>query len=539
MSKTTDNQSNDISTTNTTEGSNQQTNKKNKRILTIASISSIGVVTLLLIGLIPVSGQSLISRTLDSLGNHKASATLDSFSRLNSEEIGLNALVLANYSDKEVCKNLQSNISDTQFGLRAISGEATTKSRPINPDYADKLSLDSHFEGTLNIEKNEFFGGANITANIDFDTVNQIFDEYYQKNNTGRDNSITDYNDSNYNDSYSQSSSSTSAPSQFSDWGMTTVNFNGKVFLTRDIGGLTIHSITVENNAFSSSNKLNKWYTQDLQLEGDKETKKDEAINDITDVVLQQLYFKPSEIFNSTTIGIYTEALCSIVDSVDAEKVSTITFGSEGSTQTKKVRPIVIKLKNNYLQTLLESLPKLSTSIKNDDVTKQYLKDQYSEFVKFGQAIYKLNDQIYGTSSPNDINIPTQEEYNKEIDELFESIGSEEELRDGIESLLASFNVDTEVVITNYIDVETGKIYAIKTSSIARLKDLDSNQDLTSTAKKILKDGYLTETIVYNLKFNENVKNIEIPSNTSTLNELQNDSSNLDIIRRINTPFDL
>jgi hypothetical protein len=522
---------------------------KIKRLFWMVGGGLVAFILLAILLIAPFGQQSGLAMGLDAVGRHKAALSVDLITRNSSN--GLFQLIGGlDLSNPQACTQaVQQKLSSSEFKLEALQGNSFTDARPVKADFADKFNTQISVQGSLDSQKVKAGADINLSLTADTGIINKIATE--NGSESGQ------------------------------DYGQIRGNLAGSTRMDRDALYFTISALDIKTNDFTSNNQLNNWYKSDFKYpQEERERQRNDGITELMEASRDLLNIKPGEMFGQNTISTMAKTVCDSQTKIEVLAPAQVTLGQGSLAQTKTLRPIRVTPSTDS-QAQINAQVELSSKIQSDEQLKNYLKAKYSSVAKAATALNKIlpereeadqneykrrqeeytkameklnNDLSSGNySTPVEfpmypsyseiptkkvpaVNVPTQEEYDKQIDQAFSNPKSADELRTQLQDSLKQqqelFEVKMEPVLY-YLDMETGNLAGYESSQVIVFKDKAFEQNKSQTLKDILKDGVRVRNQAWNIKVNQ-VDDLQMPAESKNIQDFQKDFEKTDAGNRLN-----
>ncbi len=469
------------------------------------------VVLLLLIICVPINGKSLLSRGLDKSGNHLTAFALEQAYKGKIKDLPLQNIL----NTQSSCKGYVDAIKTTSLDATAGSFESSFEATSLNSSAKNDFNIESTLKAGYDIKALEANLDASIKAKFNVNTVQKISDEMKTTNSGSND---------------------TSSP--LPKWGQSSVETQVKTIINKDTGFVSIPKVELATAEFTSNNKLNNWYSQDLKYTNTRdENSRQEGLKELREVLTGELRgINPQDSLFKPFTDDYLTDLCNHVGEIKVSESKSFTLGNSLSSQTLEAREITVPSYKSLEEVLKSSSQKNNTNITKSSLTAA--KAKYGTVVKIIQAINKILPQNNGVDQID--KVPTQKEFEEGIDkaiaEMEKGNQSSEETQKSLQESLDQINKYIEVSIDPnhiYFDTNTGELAGTQGGMTIKpkaelLKDVES-----STARTLLQDGIRISGSNWNFTSGRGVKPLEFPTNTKSISDFTKDISNTDIGKRV------
>jgi hypothetical protein len=453
------------------------------------------IVALLLVGFtVPIKSQTLISRALDTTGFSKQALGVDLINK--NDNALLKDLSSVDPTKPDTCKPLWKSGNSLLKNNGLVSGKIQNTTYVVNPTYKDNFTSDIYGEGVIDLKNFETSGNFDIKANIDLDVIKKLIEE------TEKD--------------------SSSAPADLSKLkGKAKAQLQFESVVQSEGLFLKIPKLLIDSSLNKTDKSSSDWYKNDFKLNN---TQKD-GLKELGPL-LQELLLsaEPDKILSTPTGELLVTTSCSLISSIEVQKVEDKTFGQGDHKITHTVRPIQIIFKDNWQQILIDKSFELSKAIKEDATLKNYLLSRYELVKKIAIAGVKLSED-YDPNKNYDQEF-NKEDYEKGVNKFFDDIVPE----DISKSLKESTKEQNEIVkVLNsktvyYLDQSNLEIVASSAEQTTSLNvaDIDGLNDI-KTLRELLKDGIYSKTETYDMKYGEKAVKVNTPSKTKSFDTFTED----------------
>jgi hypothetical protein len=483
-----DNESEDFNSPNSTPQTQESKPKsKKKSFLPKFLMVSTSLVVLMIAGIvasvfIPVGAQTLASRALDSAGLHNFALGAEGIAKSNGN-------LLTYYSsidpkNPQSCGNNWKSATKYISGMNQVSGSLYSQAYFNNPEYKDDFNFESYISGVLDLENVQTQGEVDLSAKANLDLIEEIVKEYEAG------------------DSVSQLE------------GMFSLDAKFVSIIDLEKLALKVPEIKLQVDEKFAGVSSNDWYGQDFELEDIQK----EGAKDISTEIRGALKdFNPEQnVSEETWKTVFTES-CKLIEKVEVQSPETKTFGPEGKTVTKEVRPIKVTFVDNSIVKQQESGKIILETVQKDEKLKAYLKSLYPRYKNIAIASEKIN-KTYSPGKNYDQAYP-QGDFEKAIDDYFASLSEQAkylESLNGTENPLFDLEAQgLKIQQTSYfyLNQENLDFYAFENQIEYLFEDKFFSSEFGSEIKGTLKDlisqGVMFKVIGYGTEYNENAKKVE------------------------------
>jgi len=463
--------------------------KSHKKLFISLGILGFVIIFLLFSFLVKIGGQAIASRVFDATGNHRAALAVDSiFYSGDLKAIGSIGLNRKNAD----CGNNWDNLANQKINLDYLSTNTITTIGPASPDQQDLFLIQTLFSGSLDAVNGKASAqlGLNVKTNTDkystlVDNIRTLVKSYY-----GID---------------------------FKDPGTVSLNTVVNGIINSDKAYLklgTLKTTSDKNNDFNQDGSMPDYYSQDLNLTNEQK----QALQNLLLNVRNLINVKLNTVLSKETGRKLVSIACQIIDKVDVGAPQNVAFGPDGNKVSKYVRPISISLKttDQITKLLQDNQFDIQKTLYKDDTLKQFLKGNYKNLMKIQDNIVALSGREAGLSSPTN---ETQEEFNKNIDEAFDS-GYKNTDAPARRQTKNQIYIDGSTMI-GYISMDEGKFYGSKSEQVIKFDNLYISQLPVTDPKaiKLFTNGILIRSESYDQRSGKFVDPIVEPSLTKSFQQ--------------------
>lgn len=479
-----DNQNTDKNTENKTKESSQKVKNIDKKKNNFGSLKALFLLTIcfLLIAILGVfcifvgtKDRSLAAMAFDASGNHKFALGSEIIRRNPKIFGGLLGLNLKN----DRCESIWNENLINQKPAWAGSFKSYVEIVPNNPDYKNKFSLVADSSFGLNLKEQKSEANISLKANLDFDILQKELGSEIKQDATGQ----------------------------------TTLDGSASALLDQSAGYIKIHNLAIKSSDFDSNNSLNNWYKQDYGFDSTQK----EGLKEISEVFEEVLKTKPTDLITQKDGESLANTFCKTIDEIKVESLTDLKIGIENKEQSYKVRPIVIKNKDNTNQILVDELPDQAGKIVKNEKFSNYLKNKYQLVQKAAKALGKI--QKYSENSGN------EEDYKRGVDDLVKQF-DKEDLRKGLENQQKEYSDDFKITYepnVYYLSPENLNLTATKSTINLSFSPNFYKNYKTDEVKKLFAEGFAITSYTYEISKNGEVESVEIPANTKDAKDLAKD----------------
>jgi hypothetical protein len=498
---------------------------QSKKIIVIAgSIVLIGVLSIL-----PVfAGSSLLSKSLDSLGLHKAAFGVDKLSSTLVPQSGTTAKgTLLQFDIDKISQSLKGdkscasiwddikNKSQTIAASDLITGGSVTITTKDNKDIL-KVGAQIQAQGDVNNLKSA--AQVRATAMVDSDVVVSTAKSL----NLGVD--LSKFNE-----------------------GVISADAQARGVLTVDNGVFALSDLKVKSNSVNFNESLKNtgktgteeynWYGSATELDAAQKS----AVKDVSKTAQKLLSTKPSAVITDETGKAIAKFICSGVKDVDIQGVGEYTLG--GSILPNKItaRKVSIKAQNqSYAEMAKEDTQNVNAiieALKKDQTLRAWLKSQYPAFKSLndnGNIINKNtgnSDPAFASQSAWDASI------DKGIDDLSTSAYGDDSQKI-IDQIFAVIDLSVEKNDV-YFNV-AGEVVGAESTIAIKAKDgaagaLGLGGQVPASVLDLLKSKITINTFISKLSISENElpkEAIMVPSSFKKPEDIVGDLENKDSVKK-------
>ncbi len=443
-----------------------------------AVVAVAGLLAVLLLSIIPVFGQSLLSRGLDAVGAHKAALKTDLMTSKN--EAFANKLAAVNFQDPENCADLWENLVSQEIEeVNAQSQKYMYQISPVNSEYKDSAVIRVTGDMAVDMEQQAMSVALGMTVKADKGLVESFGLDLADK---------------------------------------ITLDLEAKGVSTVEGAYFSIPKIDVSSNGESYSTQFNDWYGQELSI---TDTQKD-GISDLAALAKEISLISLDEIISSDTGEYAMEAFCGLIKDAEVGGIDTYSFGPDGEYSTKS-REIVFEVNlEDGGKNLEATLPELADKIINDDLLEEFVSGKYDTLSDLQDAMVKM------TGDDDIVPLPaTEGDYKEMVKEAFEGARDDFDKDEMKEGIAGEFDIEKEaqdmiehIKFYSYINQKTDKIDSIK----IEVKIMLPEEAFTEGDQMdFLKDGIMLSYQVYEIRTNDEVAEIEVPISTKSIEQFMED----------------
>ena len=455
----------------------------------ITGLVALVVVLVLIVGsvFLRIGNQTVLARALDAVGQHKLALSSDYIGSkgLLSKQAGASTL---DPSKPEDCAAIWTQISNTSlndlqkdyssYDYTKVSSIVKYVIQPVANDYKDKFKFEGYYSSSSDIKNSSL--AFNTTSNLAIDT------DVLKKVIPGATNGTPDL-------------------------GLVTLSGTGKFVLQPKKMFVSLPDLNLKAKGIDDKGSLSSSYSYDIPASSSNTPTLDtEKINKSLEKVLSR---RLNEALSDDTGKAFFAYICSGVKSYSVGAPQTMDFGSGEFARKRDVRPVTIELKPDFYSVYLKGLPNLVEKLSQDPKLKPFLKANYDTFKELSQ------------SSAEPSSFPTQDEFNKQVDDMFKDF-KKDVVSNDIDLIVAAFNKAVKITaspIKTYIDLETlqeygGDFQLVVAPTAESLANLGSPE-----ISNILKDGILFKANVYDVKYGTKAEPIIAPTGAKDIAALPDD----------------
>jgi hypothetical protein len=468
------------------ESKPKKASKSSKNLIT--GLVALVVVLVLIFGsvFLRLGNQTVLARTLDALGQHKLALSSDYIGSkgLLSKQAGAATLDPSKPADCEAIWTQISNTSLTSLQKDLASEDYNKQSsivkyviQPVANDYKDKFKFEGIYSTSADVKNNSIAFNTTSSIAVDTDVLKNLVPG-------GSD-----------------------APL---DLGLVNLSGTGKFVLQSNKVFVSLPDLNLKAKGLDENGSLTSSYSTDLPQSETTSIFDNEKLNKPLDRLLSQ---KLGDALSEDTGKAMFAYFCSGIKSYTVEAPKTMDFGSGEYARRKDVRPISMELKPDFYSVYLKGLPNIVEKLSQDPKLKPFLKANYETFKEISQ------------SSTEPTEFPTQEEYNKQVDEMFNDFKKDQMVKD-IDQGLVEFDKSVKITaapIKSYIDLETlqeyGGDFQLTITPTVETLSLTGSPEIAS----ILKEGIVLKANVYDMKYGSKADAIQAPSGSKDIQALPED----------------
>jgi len=465
----------------------------------VISFSVFGVLILIvIIMLIPIAGRTFLAKAFDGAGNHKAALGTDLFFQGKANGL-LQNLSVNDLSKADQCQNAYKILKNEKLNfLMPIRGQNKTT---IKPSFNDKVFLETKFGGVINPTTRKASANLELSTKIDQNSAKEI---------------IAELSTSGINIGSLMPIETKSQVSGFFD-------INSILF--------TINKFDLKTSDDNSSNGLSNYYQFDLKNpDAGIEKTRQEGFDEIFAELKNLANIKLDEVMEENTFNQMSQSFCKSVESMRVENVAEVDF--EGVK--KLVRPISTDYKENALEIQYEESGKLLEKTEKDQKLKNFLYGKYQSYVKIGNGFNKIVPPLNGEK--NAFVAISEDEFKKEIDVAVSTKDKNGKPKvDVAKYKEEAKEMDYTLLVApsqTFIDVNSGDIYG--TQSVLTVVFSDKlKKSFSPKFRDLVGDSLMIMSSSWNIQFGDNVKDLNLPTNTKPATDFVKDVGNTDAAKKI------
>ena len=467
----------------------------------IFGLSSVAVLFVVIVAfLIPFGGRTVLARSLDTLGQHKAALGTDLLFQGKANGF-LQNLSTLDLSKPDQCSNLYKILQNEKLNIfQGIAGSSKTV---IKPAANDKVLLEAIFSGSINPNTKKASANLEVNSKVDPNSLSEILTEM----------NATQLLSTVPNDVSGQVSG----------------------FFDLDKMLFSVNKFNLKTSDINSSNGLTNYYEYGFKnKDAAKETLRQEGWSEIFGELKTLTDVKFGDIISEESYKTLSQSTCQTVEKVEVLAPVEKDFGN-GKVS---LRPIVMTYKPNALNIQIEAGSKTPEILAKDQKLKEFLYSRYPSIKKIAISSEKITGTAPESNGKPLKNLNEEENkiaekgYRDGIDKAFSEMSSvNSQQANSYKEMEKYYTLGLPPSVT-YLNASTGDIYGGESSAVVTLTE-ETTKNLSPKVKALIGEVITIESTYYNIQYGDAVKDLAIPTNTKSVEEFMKDIYKTDGAKQI------